>query len=68
MAAVAAVAETDPLDLPPLRETIDPDALDDLFRRTPGGRTRESGYVEFSLADHRVVVDASGGVEVYPLA
>jgi hypothetical protein len=64
--AVAAVAETDPLELRPLRESIDPDALDDLFARTRGGLTRESGRVEFSFPDYRVVVDATGVIEIHP--
>lgn len=64
--AVATVAGTEPLALPPLRETIDPDALDDLFRQTPGGRVRKFGHVEFSFAGHNVTVDASGEVSVYP--
>ncbi|UPV74266.1 hypothetical protein M0R89_17225 [Halorussus limi] len=66
--AVAAVAECDPLDLEPLRRALDPDAIDDLFARTPGGRTRDAGSVEFSLADHRVVLAADGDVEVHPHA
>ncbi|WP_276282006.1 HalOD1 output domain-containing protein [Halorussus caseinilyticus] len=66
--AVAAVTETDPLDLEPLRESLDPDALDDIFRRTPGGHVREEGCVEFSLAAHEVVVGAEGDVEIYPPA
>ncbi|WP_135825867.1 HalOD1 output domain-containing protein [Halorussus ruber] len=64
--AVAAVAETDPLDLEPLRESIDPDALDALFRQTPGGRIRSSGQAEFWFADHHVTVDATGEIEVTP--
>ena len=64
--AVAAVAETDPLALQPLRESIDPDALDDLFAGTCGGLSRESGRVEFPFDDYRVVVDATGEIEIHP--
>lgn len=66
VSAVAAVAETDPLDLEPLRETVDPDALDALFRQTPGGRVRSSGCIEFHFAGHHVRVDATGDIEVSP--
>ena len=66
VAAVAAVAETDPLELQPLRESVDPDALDDLFAKTCGGRARELGCIEFPYDDYRVVVDASGEIEVHP--
>ncbi|WP_137287488.1 HalOD1 output domain-containing protein [Halorussus salinisoli] len=68
VSAVAAVVERDPLDLEPLRSALDPDAMDDLFAQTPGGRVRNSGRIEISLADHRVVVDADGDVEIYPPA
>jgi hypothetical protein len=64
--AVAAVAETDPLDLEPLRASVDPDALDALFRQTPGGRVRSSGQTEFRFADHHVTVDATGEIRVSP--
>lgn len=66
VAAVAAVAETDPLELPPLRDSVDPDALDDLFATTCGGRARELGQIEFPVDDYQVVVHASGDIEVYP--
>jgi hypothetical protein len=64
--AVAAIAGTDPLDLDPVWDSVDPDALDDLFRSTPGGRLRESGQIVFSLADHRVAVDADDEMEIWP--
>ena len=63
---VAAVSETDPLDLEPLRESVDPDALDSLFRETPGGCVRNAGRIEFSFADHGVAVDATGKIEISP--
>lgn len=57
---VAAKTGTDPLELPPLYETIDPDALDALVESSG-----ESGLqVEFQYADRHVVVDGTGGVGV----
>ncbi|WP_135854453.1 HalOD1 output domain-containing protein [Halorussus salinus] len=64
--AVAAVEECDPSEMEPLQHSVDAEAVDDLFARTPGGRVRESGRVEFRLADHRVVVEADGDVEIHP--
>lgn len=66
VAAVAIVSETDPLELPPLREALDPDALDNLFAPTYGGRVRKTGRVEFEFDDHQVVVDATGEIDVHP--
>ncbi|USZ68029.1 hypothetical protein NGM10_15010 [Halorussus salilacus] len=64
--ALASVSETDPLELDPLRDVLDPDALDELFSPTRRDADRDSGRVEFSLSDHRVVVDATGHVEIRP--
>lgn len=63
--AVAAVAETDPLEIEPLRASIDPDALDDLFAPRSHGSDRDEGEVAFSVADHRVTVSATGEVEIH---
>jgi hypothetical protein len=54
---VAASEDIDPLELPPLSETIDPDALDRLFRNT-------SGRLTFEYQSHTVTVEGNGGVEV----
>ena len=52
-AIVVAVAEREgmsPLEIPPLFETIDPDALDSLFRE------RSAGRVSFEYAGYEVVI------------
>jgi hypothetical protein len=54
---VAESENTDPLELPPLSEAIDPDALDRLFRNT-------SGHLAFEYQGHTVTVEGNGGVEV----
>jgi hypothetical protein len=46
--------------LPPLYESIDPDALDALFESADGN----SVQVEFEYAGRHVVVDSSGRVGV----
>ncbi|MFC4551286.1 MULTISPECIES: HalOD1 output domain-containing protein [Halorussus] len=63
---VAAIAEVDPLDLEPLRNHLDPDALDDLFTPTHSGCERPAGEVRFPFAGHRVSVSANGDIEIRP--
>jgi len=61
--AVAAATDTDPLDLSPLYEVVDPDALDCLFRcddRPAAGR------LEFTIEGCDVCVHSSGRVVVRP--
>lgn len=63
--AVSAASGTDPLELPPLYEAIDLDALDRLFRRE--GRSRSSASrIEFAVVGCHVSVDADGRVVVVP--
>jgi hypothetical protein len=57
--AVAAVADERVVDLPPLYEWVDPEALDALF---PDETT---GPVSFSYYGYLVVVTADGTVQVY---
>jgi hypothetical protein len=58
MQAVAAEKAVDPLDLPPLDDAIDVDALDALFApRTETGQVRAASHVEFSYADFSVRID-----------
>jgi hypothetical protein len=54
--AVAEVRGCDPVELPPLNGALDPDALDDLFEDTVGGRPRRGGRLAFEYADCRVNV------------
>lgn len=53
---VAALEETDPMELPPLFDAVDPEALTALFSTTPSG-TRRSGTVAFTYAGHGVRVE-----------
>lgn len=55
---VADEADVDPLELPPLYNTIDTDALDAVIETVP------SGSVQFRYADHYVTVYGDGSVEV----
>lgn len=62
--AVADALDTDPLELPPLYEVIDPDALDHLFETGFPARRRGPGLVIFTLADCEVVVHSDGDIDV----
>lgn len=59
--AVAEATDSDPLDLPPLHEAIDPDALNTLF-----DRHETSTQVRFQYAGFEVEVQ-EGAVEIEPL-
>ena len=57
--AVGAAADTPVLELPPLFDAIDPDALDALFAGRP-----TNGVVTFRYAGYDVTVRADGTVEL----
>lgn len=61
VSAVADAEEVDPVELPPLYEAIEPEALNDLFT----SRSESSvGKVTFQYAGYDVVVRGTGEVEV----
>lgn len=60
---VADALETDPRELGPLYEAIDPDALDRLFESP---RQFASGCVTFTFEGCEVTVDANGWIAVSP--
>ena len=55
---VAEQTNTDPVELPPLYDTIDPEALDALFA------TLADGCLEFQYAGQTVRLESDGGVHV----
>lgn len=63
VAAVADARDEDPLELPPLYDVIDPDALDQLFNREVAGGRTGPGRVIFILAGCEVVVHSDGEVD-----
>lgn len=65
--AVADAKGVDPLDLEPMYDTIDPDALDSIFRDSPGAGTA-SVEIRFEMAGCTVVVREMGEVVVAPTA
>ena len=62
--ALAAVSGEDPLDLPPLYEAIDPDALD-LIVREPNAAPQRSCFIGFSVGNWGVIVTGSGEIQIY---
>lgn len=64
VATVADACDVDPLELPPLHKAIDPDALDQLYRRGFAGQEDGHVRVSFTMADCDVVVRGDGEVTV----
>lgn len=58
--AVANYRDVDSAALPPLYESVDPDALEALFAPLPDGSARGPGRVTFEYADCRVTVASDG--------
>ncbi|SDR11095.1 HalOD1 output domain-containing protein [Natronobacterium texcoconense] len=54
--AVATLENTEPMELPPLFEAVDPDALTSAFATTESG-TERTGRIEFPYAGHHVTVE-----------
>jgi len=60
---VAIAADRKAIELPPLIETLDPDALDELFRHPTEPESNIS--LSFRLGDYTVTVTGHGDVYVY---
>jgi hypothetical protein len=65
--AVSTAEGTDPCSLPPLVETLDPDALDMLFATGHDGSPRTGGRISFVYAEYRVTVDNNEFLTIEPL-
>jgi len=55
---VAAATDSDPLDLPPLYNTIDPNAVDSYVKHNT------DGHISFVYADMTVTVEATGEIHL----
>lgn len=55
---IANQSNTDALDLPPLFDTLDPDALDTLVREM------NEGEISFAYAGYNITVNSRGAIEV----
>ena len=63
--AVAAIDDAHPLELEPLYDAIDTDALDTVFRSRSESTIRSSGHVDFCYSGYLVRVGASGDGAVF---
>jgi hypothetical protein len=66
VSAVAAATNTDPTEIEPLYESIDPDALDYLVRGGSRSRRGFDGCVSFTVAGCSVVVHGDRKVVAKP--
>ena len=66
ISAVSAATGVDAMELPPLYDVVDPDALCALVGPRTGGSGRFRGTVTFAFADSLVTVDGRGTIEVDP--
>jgi len=66
--AVAETAGVDPLELPPLYETIDPEAIDALIADSETGHSTSPSLIKFAYAGYTVTVDSNQTVEVIDTA
>ena len=64
---VAAACDTEPTQLGPLYEAVDPDALNSLVRSTGYGPAADGSTVKFEVADRSVTVHGDGAVVVRPV-
>ena len=56
--------DTEPTELEPLYDCVDPDALDALFRPLPEDRPRSHGRLSFSFDEYEVAVHGHGEIIV----
>ena len=65
--ALASIADTDVSQGEfSLYDSVDPDALDRLFRTKADGTERTGGHVAFTALEYEVYVYANGDVIIYP--
>lgn len=63
--ALATAADASPLELDPLYNTLDPEALDTLFSPSPSG-DRSGEYIVFEYEGYEVTFFSEGRVTVAP--
>jgi len=64
--AIAIVLNTPPTELDPLYETVDADALNQLFTEPTDTALHDAGRVSFRVNDCAVKVHATGLIEITP--
>ncbi|WP_158237462.1 HalOD1 output domain-containing protein [Halegenticoccus soli] len=61
---VAEIEGVDPIELNPLHDCVDPDALDRLLAPTRGGTRRTGAHVSFIYSGYHVTVYGDGEIAV----
>ena len=61
---VATLEGVDPTELPPLYDSIDPEALDSLLEKRADHSTDEAVSIEFTYGEYSIVVDSTGAIDV----
>jgi len=64
---VAVVTDRGPLELTPLYDAVDPDALDECVRSLADARDPQAGVVTFRFDGRTVAVHGSGQVLAWPV-
>lgn len=62
--AVAEAENVSPLELNPLTNAIDPDALNNFVGSLTVKQSNSFGYIEFEYRDHTVTVSADGDISL----
>ncbi|MFC4549131.1 MULTISPECIES: HalOD1 output domain-containing protein [Halorussus] len=62
--AVASIRDCKPTELPPLHDSVDPDALDALFPSWRSNRSTAESYVTFDYCGYRVTATTAGRIYV----
>ena len=64
--AIGSITDTDVHSLPPLKNSIDTDALDAMFQLSQGGRISPDAQLTFNYYDNQITVKASGIITIQP--
>lgn len=59
VSAVARASSSPIVEIGPINDVLDPEALCELFGSRPDGRTRAGGRISFRLEDYLIEVDAT---------
>lgn len=62
--AIGQITSEDQEQIGPLNESIEPDALNDLFKPTPTGHRRPEGQLSFTVDGWKVTVESTGEITI----
>ncbi|WP_222919883.1 HalOD1 output domain-containing protein [Natrinema sp. SYSU A 869] len=64
VSTIAALSNSDPIEVDRLYDQIDPESLETLFAPTSGAAARNTGQVSFRLDAYTITVHATGDIVV----